>query len=48
MLRRDGVVRVCVQIEEQRAYFRAVKDFQLACDKNETLLAQAKALQQQS
>ena len=35
-----------VQIEEQRAYFRAVKEFQLACDKNEQLLATAQAMQQ--
>lgn len=30
-------------IEEQRAYFRAVKDFQVACDRNEQLLQRVQA-----
>jgi hypothetical protein len=32
-----------VQIESQRAYFRAVKMFQEECDKNEALAAQLNA-----
>ena len=31
-------------VEKQRAYFKAVKDFQVACDKNEMLEEQLEEL----